>query len=164
MPRLSVPLKKAARSGAATANHSRVGAGHRLLTRASATSRISTTLRAAFGTTPTEYRAYDCNRNHDPSIEREDLPEAERIYRLAFGTSIGLPDPMKFAGDADYVKTRWLADPASALGAESASELIGSNFLTIGQRRVLWPLDYTPGLLGQGRGEPIVGTDDGHLC
>jgi GNAT superfamily N-acetyltransferase len=63
-------------------------------------------------------------------LRESDLPEADRIYRLAFGTFIGLPDPMRFAGDADYVKTRWLADPASALGAESASELIGSNFLT----------------------------------
>jgi GNAT superfamily N-acetyltransferase len=63
-------------------------------------------------------------------LRESDLPEADRIYRLAFGTFIGLPDPMRFAGDADYVKTRWLADPSSALGAESASELIGSNFLT----------------------------------
>jgi len=64
-----------------------------------------------------------------PLIEN-DLPEADRIFRLAFGTFIGLPDPMTFAGDADYVRTRWLADPASALGAESAGALIGSNFLT----------------------------------
>jgi len=34
-------------------------------------SNFNHTFRAAFGTTPTEYRAYDCNRNHDPSIERE---------------------------------------------------------------------------------------------
>jgi GNAT superfamily N-acetyltransferase len=64
------------------------------------------------------------------TLRESDLPEADRIYRLAFGTFIGLPDPMRFAGDADYVKTRWLADPSSALGAESAGELIGSNFLT----------------------------------
>jgi GNAT superfamily N-acetyltransferase len=63
-------------------------------------------------------------------LRESELPEADRIYRLAFGTFIGLPDPMRFAGDADYVKTRWLADPASALGAEFAGELIGSNFLT----------------------------------
>lgn len=33
-------------------------------------SNFNHTFRAAFGTTPTEYRANDCNRNHDPSIER----------------------------------------------------------------------------------------------
>lgn len=63
-------------------------------------------------------------------LRENDLPESDRIFRLAFGTFIGLPDPMAFAGDADYVRTRWLADPAAALGAESAGELIGSNFLT----------------------------------
>jgi hypothetical protein len=31
-------------------------------------------------------------------------------------------------GDADLVKTRWLADPSAAFGAYSDGELIGSNF------------------------------------
>jgi GNAT superfamily N-acetyltransferase len=63
-------------------------------------------------------------------LKENDLPDADRIFRLAFGTFIGLPDPMKFAGDAAHVRTRWLVDPAATLGAESANELIGSNFLT----------------------------------
>jgi predicted N-acetyltransferase YhbS len=63
-------------------------------------------------------------------LRENDLPDADRVFRLAFGTFIGLPDPMAFAGDADHVRTRWLVDPAATLGAESANELIGSNFLT----------------------------------
>jgi len=63
-------------------------------------------------------------------LREDDLTDADRIFRLAFGAFIGLPDPMTFGGDVDYVRTRWLADPAAALGAESAGELIGSNFLT----------------------------------
>jgi hypothetical protein len=63
-------------------------------------------------------------------LRENDLSDADRIFRLAFGTFIGLPDPMKFAGDADFVRTRWLVDPAATLGAESANELIGSNFLS----------------------------------
>jgi GNAT superfamily N-acetyltransferase len=63
-------------------------------------------------------------------LKENDVPDADRIFRLAFGTFIGLPDPMKFAGDAAHVRTRWLVDPAATLGAESANELIGSNFLT----------------------------------
>ena len=54
-----------------------------------------------------------------------DLPAADRIMRLAFGTFLGLSDPMKFMGDADYIRTRWLADPASAFGAEINGELVG---------------------------------------
>src|SRR5215468_707280 len=63
-------------------------------------------------------------------LRENDLLDADRIFRLAFGTFIGLPDPMAFAGDAAHVRTRWLVDPAATLGAESANELIGSNFLT----------------------------------
>jgi GNAT superfamily N-acetyltransferase len=63
-------------------------------------------------------------------LRENDLSDADRIYRLAFGAFLGLADPMTFAGDTQYVRTRWLADPTSTLGVESAGEVIGSNFLT----------------------------------
>jgi GNAT superfamily N-acetyltransferase len=59
-----------------------------------------------------------------------DLDGAERIIRLAFGTFLGLSDPLRFMGDAGYAPTRFRADPAAALGAERNGELIGSNFVT----------------------------------
>jgi len=40
-----------------------------------------------------------------------DLVEADRVFRLAFGTEFGLPEPTAFRGDSDLVKTRWRADP-----------------------------------------------------
>jgi hypothetical protein len=53
---------------------------------------------------------------------------ADRIFRLAFGTFLGLADPMTFFGDADYVRTRLLADPSGALAAKTNSgELVGFN-------------------------------------
>jgi GNAT superfamily N-acetyltransferase len=61
-------------------------------------------------------------------LREKDLPVADRIMRLAFGTFLGMPEPLKFMGDADYVKTRWLADPFGALGAEIGGELVGTNF------------------------------------
>ncbi len=45
------------------------------------------------------------NFNVRPLIET-DLPEADRNFRLAFGTFLGLPDPQSFAGDADCVRSR----------------------------------------------------------
>jgi hypothetical protein len=36
-------------------------------------------------------------------LREEDLPEAERIFRLAFGTFIGVPEPETFWADRDYV-------------------------------------------------------------
>jgi len=32
-------------------------------------------------------------------LEKPDLPEADRIFRVAFGTFLGLPDPQAFGGD-----------------------------------------------------------------
>jgi hypothetical protein len=42
-------------------------------------------------------------------LEQQDLVEADRIMRLAFGTFLGLPDPMKMFGDSDIASTRFLA-------------------------------------------------------
>jgi GNAT superfamily N-acetyltransferase len=64
-----------------------------------------------------------------PLVEA-DLGEADRIMRLAFGTFLGLPDPGSFMGDADYVRTRWAADPTCALAAEADGRLVGTNFVT----------------------------------
>jgi len=59
-----------------------------------------------------------------------DHDDADRIFRMAFGTFLGLPDPMAFAGDADYIRTRWTATPEAALTAEIDGRVIGSNFAT----------------------------------
>lgn len=68
--------------------------------------------------------------NIGPLFE-EEVPMADRIFRLAFGTFLGLADPMTFFGDADYVRTRLLADPSGALAAKTNSgELVGFNFVT----------------------------------
>src|ERR1700674_529349 len=61
-------------------------------------------------------------------LAESDLPEADRIVRLAFGTFLGLPDPSQFMGDADYVRTRWKADPSAIVAGEHAGKLIGTNF------------------------------------
>jgi GNAT superfamily N-acetyltransferase len=63
-------------------------------------------------------------------MTKEDLPEAERIFRLAFGTFLGLPDPMQFAGESQLAECRWLADPSAALTAEVEGAVAGSNFVT----------------------------------
>ena len=63
-------------------------------------------------------------------LQEADLDDADRIMRLAFGTFLGLPDPGAFMGDADYVRTRWAADPDSALAAEVDGRLVGTNFVT----------------------------------
>jgi GNAT superfamily N-acetyltransferase len=63
-------------------------------------------------------------------LEERELPEADRIIRLAFGTFLGLPDPTKTFGDSDFAFTRFRAAPDSALAAEADGKLVGSNFAT----------------------------------
>jgi len=50
--------------------------------------------------------------------------------RLAFGTFLGLADPMKMFGDSDLAYTRFRAAPDSAFGVEVDGKLAGSNFVT----------------------------------
>jgi GNAT superfamily N-acetyltransferase len=64
-----------------------------------------------------------------PLVE-SDLAMADRIVRLAFGTFLGLPDPIQFMGDAEFARTRWKADPSAVLAAELGGILLGSNFVT----------------------------------
>jgi len=84
-------------------------------------------------------------------LREQDLPAADRIMRLAFGTFLGMPDPLKFMGDADYARTRWLADPSAAFAAELGGELVGTNFVTRwGSVGFFGPLTIRPDLWDRG--------------
>lgn len=61
-------------------------------------------------------------------MNENDLEQADKIMKLAFGTFLGLPEPISFIGDADYVHTRYHADPSAALVAEIDGKIVGSNF------------------------------------
>jgi GNAT superfamily N-acetyltransferase len=63
-------------------------------------------------------------------LGERDLPEAERIFRVAFGTYLGVPEPETFWSDRDYVYGRWRAPHVAALGATLDGRLVGSNFAT----------------------------------
>jgi GNAT superfamily N-acetyltransferase len=63
-------------------------------------------------------------------LNENDLPEADRVIRLAFGTFLGLADPMTVFGDSDFAYTRFAAAPDAALAAEVDGKLAGSNFAT----------------------------------
>jgi predicted N-acetyltransferase YhbS len=90
-------------------------------------------------------------------LRESELEEADRIFRLAFGTFLGLPDPLMFMCDAGYVRTRWQADPASAFAAEVDGELVGSNFASNwGSVGFFGPVSVSPDLWDRGIGARLV--------
>jgi len=91
-----------------------------------------------------------------PLAER-DLPEAERIFRLAFGTFLGVPEPETFWSDRDYVYGRWRAPHVAALGATLDGRLVGSNFATRwGSVGFLGPITVRADLQEHGIGKALL--------
>jgi GNAT superfamily N-acetyltransferase len=87
----------------------------------------------------------------------EDLDEADRIMRLAFGTFTQQPDPRNYRGDAGVVRPRWRADPESAFAAEIDGRLVGSNFVARwGSFGFLGPLSIDPAYWDRGFAKYLV--------
>ena len=90
-------------------------------------------------------------------LQAAELPAADRVRRLAFGTFLGLPDPLSFRGDASPVRTRYLADPAASFAAEVDGELVGTNFaVNWGSVGFFGPLSVHPDFWGRGIAQRLV--------
>lgn len=95
-------------------------------------------------------------------LRESDLPAADEIMRVAFGTFLGMPEPRTFMGDAAFVQPRWRSNPGGAIAAEAHGTLVGSNFATRwGSFGFFGPLTVRPDLWGRGVGkhllEPVLG-------
>jgi predicted N-acetyltransferase YhbS len=90
-------------------------------------------------------------------LRESDIEAADRICRLAFGTFIGLQDPLQFFGDADYIRTRLRADPSAAFAAEANGELVGSNFVANwGSLGIFGPLTVRPDFWDKGIAKQLL--------
>ena len=63
-------------------------------------------------------------------LKRGELEEAGRIVRLAFGTFLGLPDPLDFMGDRNLMTPRWHSTHVKVIAARQDGRLLGSNVAT----------------------------------
>ncbi len=63
-------------------------------------------------------------------LRENEVDEAYRIVRLAFGTFLGLPDPMQFMGDRNFMRPRWRSRNTNVLAARTGGRLIGLNVIT----------------------------------
>lgn len=90
-------------------------------------------------------------------LTEADLPEANRVFRLAFGTWLKLPDPSQFAGDSAWVEPRFRGRLGGAHAADAGGRLIGSN-LTANRGSVgfFGPLTVDPAWWGKAVAKALV--------
>lgn len=90
-------------------------------------------------------------------MQKSDLDEVDQIFRVAFGTFIGLPDPAAFAKGQDFVRTRWRTDPSAAFAADYDGTLAGSNLAVHwGSFAFFGPLTIRPSLWNKGIAQPLL--------
>ncbi len=90
-------------------------------------------------------------------MEDRDLVDARLIFRTAFGSFLGAPDPATFNADREYIFTRWRANPGAALVAEHEGGVAGSNFATKwGSFGFFGPLTVRPELWGCGIAQQLL--------
>jgi GNAT superfamily N-acetyltransferase len=63
-------------------------------------------------------------------LRQSELEEAGRVLRLAFGTFLGIPNPLEFMEDRDFVSPRWRSRNTAVLAAREKGKLIGLNVAT----------------------------------
>jgi GNAT superfamily N-acetyltransferase len=63
-------------------------------------------------------------------LKKDEVEEADRILRLAFGTFLGVPNPLDFMGDRHFLAPRWRSSHVKVLAAREDGRLIGSNVVT----------------------------------
>ena len=100
-------------------------------------------------------------------LKKDEIQEADRIFRLAFGTFLGLPNPADFMGDRDLMMSRWRSKNVQVIaareagsgkaGSGKAGRLIGSNVVTRwGSFGFFGPLTVLPEYWDQGVAQRLL--------
>ena len=90
-------------------------------------------------------------------VREEDLPEVRRIFRTAFGTFLGFPNPEEFFPDREMVFTRWRGYPGASMLAERDGQIVGSNFAhRWGSFAFFGPLTVLPEFWDKGVGRQLM--------
>jgi len=90
-------------------------------------------------------------------LRESELEEAGRIVRLAFGTFLGLPNPLEFMGDRDFLTPRWRSRNAVVLAARQQGRLLGSNVVSRwGSFGFFGPLTVLPDFWGSGIAQRLL--------
>lgn len=83
-------------------------------------------------------------------LQWQELSQADRVFRLAFGTAANLSDPLQIFGDAGYMH-RWYLSTGCAIAAEENGQIVATNFLVRwGSLGLFGPLTVHPNHWNQG--------------
>jgi GNAT superfamily N-acetyltransferase len=86
-----------------------------------------------------------------------DLNQADQVFRLAFGTYLGMNSPDSFGGDGDCITTRWRAAREQAFAAVAEDKVIGSVFVAHwGSVGFFGPLTVHPEYWDRGIGKRLI--------
>src|SRR5262249_39071904 len=78
-----------------------------------------------------------------------DVAAADKVFRLAFGTHFGLPDPLAFTGTARSIEFRRRTWPEGAFVAEKDGTVAGIAMSSRGGRVAVHPQQWRGGIAGQ---------------
>ena len=92
------------------------------------------------------------------ALRTNEIEEADRIFRLAFGTFLGLPDPTQFMGDRNMVQSRVTARNTKSLAARDGNgRLVGTNLITRwGSSAFFGPLTVLPEYWDRGVAQKLL--------
>jgi GNAT superfamily N-acetyltransferase len=89
-------------------------------------------------------------------LQEHELVDANRTFRLAFGTVIGVPNPETYRNDVNYMN-RWYNDPSGAFAAEVDGHIVGVNIaISWGSFGYFGPLAIHPDYWGHSIGKKLV--------
>lgn len=90
-------------------------------------------------------------------LRQDDVGEADRVFRVAFGTFMGVDEPEKLHGDAEHVRSRWRAALGASFVATCDEEVVGSVFVADwGSVGVVGPLTVRPDCWDQGIAQRLL--------
>ena len=97
-------------------------------------------------------------------MAQEDLADADRINRIAFGPFFGLATPSAFRGDGEVVAGRFAANPEGAFVAEIDGLQVACGFvMDWGSVGILGPLTVAVGAWGRGIGRAMLDEMTGYM-
>jgi GNAT superfamily N-acetyltransferase len=90
-------------------------------------------------------------------LKQTELGEAHRIVCLAFGTFLGMPDPLEFMGDRNFIAPRFRSTHVKVLAARDNGRLIGTNVVTCwGSFGFFGPLTVLPEFWDRGVAQQLL--------